>query len=113
MGLQDCFTRPIETHDMSDLLAIFGPSDTAADSDLLTEIERLRPSRVTVLIEDGGHTWSSEEDLDDPTRERLAALMTLVERRTGAAVIGTAGDREQLLGWRFDRELSSRLPVAA
>jgi hypothetical protein len=28
-------------------------------------------------------------------------------------VIGTAGDRDQLLGWRFDRELSTRMPVAA
>ena len=33
----------------------------------------------------------------------------------GAAgpVLGTTGDREQLLGWRFDRELSGRIPVAA
>ena len=34
---------------MSDLLAIFGPNDT--DLELLTEIERLHPDRVTVLIE--------------------------------------------------------------
>ena len=34
---------------MSDILAIFGPNDT--DSELLTEIERLHPDRVTVLIE--------------------------------------------------------------
>ena len=49
----------------------------------------------------------------DALRDRLAALMALIERRTGATVVGVAGDREQLLGWRFDRELSSRLPVAA
>ncbi len=98
---------------MSDLLAIFGPSDTIADSDLLTEIERLHPTRVTVLIEGADPSWASaENEPDDATRDRLAALMALVERRTGATVIGTAGDRDQLLGWRFDRELSSRLPVA-
>jgi hypothetical protein len=94
---------------MSDLLAIFGPGDTAADSDVLTEIERLHPTRVTVLIQGAG---PHDGQLDDDTRDRLAALIALVERRTGAVVIGTAGERDQLLGWRFDRELSSRLPVA-
>jgi hypothetical protein len=99
---------------MSDLLAVFGPSDSVADSDVLTEIERLRPTRVTVLIEGADmHFSADDERLDGAMRDRLAALMALVERRTGATVIGTAGDREQLLGWRFDRELSSRLPVAA
>jgi hypothetical protein len=34
---------------MTDVLAIFGPTDS--DSPLLTEIERLQPTRVTVLIE--------------------------------------------------------------
>lgn len=99
---------------MSDLLAIFGPTDAASDSDVLTEIERLRPTRVTVLIEGVAPAWTSDDGrLDDAIRDRLAALMALIERRTGATVIGTAGDRDQLLGWRFDRELSSRFPVAA
>ena len=99
---------------MSDLLAIFGPNDTPSDSDLLTEIERLRPTRVTVLIADADADWTSNEGpAAGALRDRLAALMALVERRTGATVIGTAGDRDQLLGWRFDRELSSRIPVAA
>jgi hypothetical protein len=99
---------------MSDLLAIFGPSDTPSDSDVLTAIERLHPTRVTVLIEGADPDWASEEGLlASAMRDRLAALMALVERRTGATVIGTAGERDQLLGWRFDRELSSRLPVAA
>jgi hypothetical protein len=78
---------------MSDLLAIFGPTDTPSDSD-----------------PDG---TSNEGPAAGALRDRLAALMALVERRTGATVIGTAGDRDQLLGWRFDRELSSRIPVAA
>ena len=99
---------------MSDLLAIFGPSDSASDSDVLTEIERLHPTRVTVLIEGAGADWASDEGpLADAMRDRLAALMVLVERRTNATVLGTTGDREQLLGWRFDRELSGRIPVAA
>lgn len=97
---------------MSDLLAIFGPTDS--DSELLSEIERLHPTRVTVLIEGIDTDWGHE---DTPTasalRDRLAALMALIERRTGATVVGAAGDRAQLLGWRFDRELSSRVPVAA
>jgi hypothetical protein len=99
---------------MSDLLAIFGPTDTPSDSDLLTEIERVHPTRVIVLIADADPDWTSN---DGPAagalRDRLAALMALVERRTGASVIGTAGDRDQLLGWRFDRELSNRIPVPA
>jgi hypothetical protein len=99
---------------MSDLLAIFGPSDSISDSDVLTEIERLHPTRVTVLIEGAGADWAFEEGPSaDAIRDRLAALMALVERRTTATVLGTAGDRAQLLGWRFDRELSGRIPVAA
>lgn len=99
---------------MSDLLAIFGPTDSPSDSDLLTEIERLHPTRVTVLIVDANADWTSDEDsAAGALRDRLAGLMALVERRTGATVIGTAGDRDRLLGWRFDRELSSRIPVPA
>jgi hypothetical protein len=99
---------------MSELLGIFGPTDTVSDFDLLTEIERLRPSRVTVLIEGVDPDWANDDTPEgEAMRERLAALMALIERRTGAAVIGTAGDRDQLLGWQFDRELSTRLPVAA
>ena len=97
---------------MSDLLAIFGPNDT--DSELLTEIERLHPSRVTVLLDGVDPDWAMD---DGPTgealRERMVALLTLIERRTGATVTGLAGDRDQLHGWRFDRVVSSRLPIAA
>jgi hypothetical protein len=97
---------------MSDLLAIFGPNDS--DSELITEIERLHPTRVTVLLDGAGTDWATD---DGPTgealRERMAALLALIERRTGASVTGLAGDRDQLTGWRFDREVCARLPLAA
>ncbi len=97
---------------MSDLLAIFGPNDT--DSELLTEIERLHPDRVTVLIEGTDSDWAHDDTyLGEALRQRMAALLALIERRTGATVVGAAGDRDQLAGWRFDREVCGRLPLAA
>ena len=97
---------------MSDLLAIFGPNDT--DSELLTEIERLHPDRVTVLIEGTDSDWASDNSyFGEALRERMAALLALIERRTGATVVGAAGDRDQLEGWRFDREVCARTPLAA
>lgn len=97
---------------MTDLLAIFGPNDS--DSELLTEIERLRPDRVTVLLEGVDFDWANDRGpAGEALRDRMAALMALIERRTGATVTGLAGDREQLAGWRFDREVSARQPIAA
>lgn len=97
---------------MSDLLAIFGPSDS--DAELISEIRRLHPTRVTVLIEDVEADWAFDET---PTgmelRNRLAALMAAIERDTGATVTGLAGSRDQLLGWRFDREVTGHTAVPA
>jgi hypothetical protein len=97
---------------MSDLLAIFGPSDS--DSELIREIAWLHPTRVTVLIEDIDASWAFD---DSPPgrelRDRLAALMAAIERDTGAAVTGLAGSRDQLVGWRFDREVTGHAPVTA
>ncbi|HEY1510046.1 MAG TPA: hypothetical protein VGF93_13635 [Solirubrobacteraceae bacterium] len=73
---------------MSDLLAIVGAK--ATDDQLLAEIARRRPNRVTVLA----------EDHDD---SRLASLIGAIERSTGADVVGLADNRGQLRGWRFDR----------
>ncbi|HXD63431.1 MAG TPA: hypothetical protein VNV17_02380 [Solirubrobacteraceae bacterium] len=96
---------------MSDLLAIFGPSDS--DADLISEISRLHPSRVTVLIEDVHADWAYDDSAAGvELRDRLAALMAAIERDTGASVTGLAGSRNQLIGWRFDREVSGRTPVA-
>ena len=97
---------------MSDLLAIFGP--TEADAELLDEIAAYRPDRVTLLIEDTDAELIGEDSAaGDALRTRLAELMAEVEVRTGAAVAGVVGDRSQLAGWRFDRELAPTLPLAA
>ncbi len=97
---------------MSDLLAIFGPADS--DTELLEGIAAYRPTRVTVLVPEGEAGLVNEESSAGAAlRDRLACLMAAIERSTGATVVGVAGDRSQLIGWRFDRELSPRIPVPA
>jgi hypothetical protein len=98
--------------DMSDVLAIFGPLDS--DDRLVSEIARLHPTRVTVLIEDVDLNWAYDESAAGvELRDRLARLMAAIERQTGATVTGLAGSREQLLGWRFDREVGGHTVIAA
>jgi hypothetical protein len=92
---------------MSDLLAIVGPA--ASEDELLEEIAYARPDRVTVLVESAASDWGSEES--EPARalrDRIAGLLARIERRTGAIVVGIAGNREQLRGWRFDRVVGAR-----
>ena len=97
---------------MSDVLAIFGPLDS--DVELISEIARLHPTRVTVLIEDVGANWAYDESpAGVELRDRLAGLMAAIERETGATVTGLAGSRDQLLGWRFDREVAGHTAVPA
>lgn len=96
---------------MSDLLAIFTGEDT--DTDILDGIVAYRPDRVTVLVTGNEHDLAADTDDGDVLRERLAVLLATIARRTGATVVGLAGDRGQLAGWRFDRELGARVPVAA
>jgi hypothetical protein len=99
---------------MSDLLAIFAAADQDHDHELLNEIAAYRPHRVTVLIESRGTDLAREDSgADDALRQRLAQLMAAIEGQTGATVLGLAGERSQLLGWRFDRELAARTPVPA
>ncbi len=96
---------------MSDLLAIFGP--TGSDSELLAEIAAIKPDRVTVLLQDAAPQWVSDDSAaGDAVRDRLANLLAAIELQTSATVVGLAGDREQLFGRHFDRELSPREPVA-
>jgi hypothetical protein len=40
-------------------------------------------------------------------------LLTAIEQRTGAVVVGLAGSREQLRGWRFDRIVGASGTVGA
>ena len=97
---------------MSELLAIVGPSD--GDEELLEAIAHRRPTRVTVLVENSTPDWGSDDsDAGRAIRDRLAALLSSIERRTGAVVVGLAGSRDQLRGWRFDRVVSGRIPLAA
>jgi hypothetical protein len=97
---------------MSDVLAIVGPGD--GDERLLSEIARGRPNRVTVLVESTDRDWATDESSSARAiRDRLAVLLHAIEERTGAVVVGTAGDPDQLRGWRFDRVVGGRTPVAA
>ncbi len=97
---------------MSDLLAIVGEPEN--DEELLADLERRRPSRVTVLIEGATADWASERSAEaGAVRERLPRLLHLIERRTGAVVVGMAGSRDQLVGWRFDRIVGKRTSLSA
>src|SRR5437879_1418997 len=94
---------------MSDLLAIVGPAE--ADAELVNEIARLRPHRVTVLVEHVSEDWASDDsDAGMALRGRMATLLDAIDQRTKASVVGLAGDADQLFGWRFDRVI--RPPVA-
>lgn len=97
---------------MSELLAIFGAAEN--DAELVAEIARRHPRRVTVLLQDGPGDWALDETPDGlALRSRLARLMAVIEHDTGATVTGLAGSREQLAGWRFDHEVGGRPAVVA
>jgi hypothetical protein len=92
---------------MSDLLAVITVEDR--DDELLTELSWRHPDRVTVLVEGGD--LEDESDSGRALRDRLAGLLHAIEQRTGAIVVGLAGDRDQLRGWRFDRIVGGRQPL--
>ncbi|MCL2418175.1 MAG: hypothetical protein FWD04_02700 [Conexibacteraceae bacterium] len=97
---------------MSDILAIVDRDNT--DDQLVEELARRHPDRVTVLLEDG----ETDPGLDDTPRgrarrDRLAQLLAAIEQRTGAVVVGLAGSRDQLRGWRFDRIVGPSGPIPA
>jgi hypothetical protein len=97
---------------MSDLLAIVGPDEPEAH--LLDEIASWRPDRVTLLVTDCDPAWAQDDSKTGRAiRDLIARLLLAIELRTGAAVVGLAGDRDQLFGWRFDHVVGGRLPVAA
>jgi hypothetical protein len=96
---------------MSDLLAIVDKTNT--DEELVNEIARRHPDRVTVLVENDQFDWGSDDSVRGRAlRDRIAQLLAAIEARTGAAVVGLAGSRDQLSGWRFDRVVDGHGPVA-
>ena len=98
---------------MSDILAIVEQSDS--DEQLVEEIALRHPDRVTVLVEDGslGELPDDGGSRSGALTERLARLLAAIEQRTGAVVVGLAGSRDQLRGWRFDRIVGAHGPIAA
>jgi hypothetical protein len=97
---------------MSDILAIIDRDHE--DTELVAEIARRHPDRVTVLVEDAGADWGTD---DSPRglalRNKVAKLLSAIEQKTGAVVVGLAGSREQLLGWRFDRVIGGPPTISA
>jgi len=99
---------------MSDLLAITQITTSDLDEDLVEEVTRHRPSRVTILIQGADGGWASDEsEFGQELRDRLAFLLAAIERTTGAAVVGVACDDDQLAGWRFDWTVRAGMPLAA
>lgn len=87
---------------MSDILAIVEQDDD--DAQLVEEIARRHPDRVTMLVENGSEDFGDAEPVRDRAlRDRLTRLRATIEARTGAVITGLVGSREQLRGWRFDR----------
>lgn len=99
---------------MSELLAITQRSASYLDDDLVEEVARHRPSRVTMLIEGADEGWAQDEtESGYELRDRLAFLLAAIERTTGATVAGIACQDDQLDGWRFDRIVRVGVPVPA
>ncbi|MDQ6806954.1 MAG: hypothetical protein M3065_18795 [Actinomycetota bacterium] len=98
---------------MSDLLAVTNRTASDLDDDLVEQVTRHRPNRVTILIEGADAEWAYDEtETGQELRDRLAFLLAAIERTTGATVVGVACD-DDLAGWRFDRTVRVELPVAA
>ena len=87
---------------VTDVLAVIGTDED--ERLVLDELGRRGADRVTVLLDEEATDWAADEsDTGAARRDRLALLLHAIERRTGAAVVGTVGRPEQLRGWRFDR----------
>jgi hypothetical protein len=83
------------------ILLIAGPEDR--DDELVAAAAAHHPCRVTVLIEARDPSWSwSERRVASLRRDRLATLLTAVERTTGATVVGLVGDPAELELGGFD-----------
>jgi hypothetical protein len=68
-----------------------------SDDELAMAAATHHPRRVTVLIEAVDPNWGwSDRRVASARRDRLAALLTAVERATGATVVGLVGDPVEL-----------------
>jgi hypothetical protein len=84
-----------------EILLIAGPQ--GRDDELVAAAAAHRPRRVTVLIEGDDSSWGwSERRIASARRDRLAALLTAVERATGASVVGLVGEADALELGGFD-----------
>ncbi|HWF50139.1 MAG TPA: hypothetical protein VG294_05775 [Solirubrobacteraceae bacterium] len=99
---------------MSDLLAITNITTSDLDHELVEQVTRHHPKRVTVMIEGADADWAQDEtEAGHELRDRMAFLLAAIERSTGATVVGVACDDDQIAGWRFDRTVRVGVPVAA
>lgn len=99
---------------MNDVLAIAG--DASRDEELVEEVARRHPREVTIVIdeEDDAGVWAWEESSrGGAVRDRLARLLTAIELRTGAAVMGLVGDLYPFRGRWFEEIVDPGLPRAA
>lgn len=95
------------------ILLIAGPE--GRDDELVIAVAARRPRRVTVLIqaEDPNWGWSARQ-VATARRDRLARLLTAVERATGATVVGLVGQAAELDMRCFDAVIGGRpVPAAA
>ncbi|MFN8174577.1 MAG: hypothetical protein U0T02_05870 [Solirubrobacteraceae bacterium] len=81
---------------------------------LLDEVSALHPRRVTVVVDGDDRTWAWDETADGRARrDRLAALITAISKRTGAAVVGTVARPEVAPREGYDAVVAPGLAVAA
>ena len=87
-----------------EILLIAGPE--GRDDELVAAAAAHHPRRVTVLIEahDPSWGWSETPHAAVARRDRLATLLTAVERATGATVVGLVGDPAELGARRLRRD---------
>jgi hypothetical protein len=89
------------------ILIIAGPE--GHDDELVAAARTHHPQHPTVLIEAHDPAWAwSETAAALARRDRLAALLTGVERATGASVVGLVGDPEALEAGGFGAVVGAR-----
>jgi hypothetical protein len=99
---------------MNELLAIAG--EAYLDDELVEEVARRRPREVTILIDGAERAdgWAWDESLRGRAlRDRLARLLSAIEQRTGASVMGRVGDLRPFAGRWFDAIVDPALSSAA